>query len=157
MGGSAPLPLGEAGTDGSLSFTLTGTRIADSVPRKKYEGPPLGARQGAKLVVADIEFLNDGQESVDIHCAFDLGSALHDAQDRQFDHVESLYEIEGNTDCNEYIQPGFRSTETIVFEIPADAEPAVVRLWDPNEGGGAFGDDAFGEQTSVVYDIRGQL
>ncbi len=109
---------------------------------------------GSKLVLAYVDFLNDRKESVDIYCDFHLGTALYDSDGRKFDHVRSLYEIVGNTGCNERIQPGFGSSEAIAFEIPEGATPVAVVFWDPQEADDPMGKISLVRFTLAVADFN---
>jgi hypothetical protein len=145
------LRVGMTGRDGGEVFTLRHVALVSSLPRKVsyvLGDKPLLPRPRAKLVVAYVDFLNDRKASVDIYCAFHLGSALYDSDGRRFDHVPSLYEIVGNTGCNERIQPGFGSSEAIAFEIPEGATPVTVVFWDPQEA-----DDALGKISVVRFTL----
>jgi hypothetical protein len=121
------LEIGQKGRDGSQGYVVKGVREVESMPRATQyssggrEAGLIGPRRGGRLVCVDIDFYNDGRESVDIYCSADLGMALIDRAGRKYDPLDDLYLIEGNTDCNERIQPGFSTSESIVFEIPEDA------------------------------------
>jgi|GEM_PF-5414435 len=151
------LRVGRTGRDGGEVFTLRHVAIVSSLPRKVsyvLGDEPLFPRRGGKLVVAYVDFLNDRKESVDIYCDFHLGTALYDSDGRRFDHVPALYEIVGNTGCNERIQPGFGSSEAIAFEIPAGATPVAVVFWDPQEADDAMGKISLVRFTLVAADFN---
>ena len=145
------LDVGQTGKDGGLIFTLESWSEALSLPKRR--GGEIRAKEGAKFVVARIKFQNDGRTSVDIHCNFHLGSALFDKEGRKFDHIKSLYDIEGNTGCNDNIQPGFGSRETIAFELPETAKPDYLMFWDPQD---VYGEnkDSFGEKTAIRFRLK---
>ncbi|MDP9235464.1 MAG: DUF4352 domain-containing protein [Actinomycetota bacterium] len=148
--GDNRLAIGRAGEDAGLVFKLVSVKEVASQQLKDYYGTPptLTPKKGAKLIAASFLFLNDGKQSVDIWCAFDLGSRLIDSEQRQYDPVDQLYLLAGNTDCNEAIQPGFRTSETVVFEVPRDSKPSEVDFWNPNDG-----TDYFGEATQVEFAV----
>lgn len=145
------LDVGQTGKDGGLIFTLESWSESVSLPKRR--GGEIRAKEGAKFVAARIKFQNDGKASADIHCSFDLGSALFDKDGRKFDHIKSLYEIEGNTGCNDNIQPGFGSRETIAFELPESFKPDYLMFWDPNDVLGE-NKDSFGERTAVRFRLK---
>jgi hypothetical protein len=148
---SGSLSVGETGEDAGLKFKLTEVDEVDSLPVKDdYFGAPssLSPKHGGKLIAAAFAFTNDGTKSVDIWCAFDLGARLIDNQNRQYDPVDDLYLVQGNTDCNEQIQPGFKTTETVVFEVPKSSGPVEIEFWNPNDG-----QDYFGEATAVTFAV----
>ena len=154
-GNSSPphnlLHVGQAGKDGGLIFTLESWSESQTLTNR--QGGKRRIKEGAKFVVARIKFLNDRRESVDIHCNFHLGKALFDKKGRKFDGIESLYDIAGNTHCNENIQPGFSSSEAIAFEMPEKFQPEYVKFWDPQD---VIGDtkNPFGEKTAVYFRLQ---
>lgn len=145
------LKVGQTGKDGGLIFTLESWSESLSLPKRR--GGEIRAKEGAKFVVARINFQNDGRKSVDIHCNFHLGSALFDKEARKFDHIQSLYNIEGNTGCNDNIQPGFGSHETIAFELPETAKPDYLMFWDPQDVY-KENNDSFGEKTAIRFRLK---
>ena len=142
------LKVGDVGSDGGLKFEFVGFAETTSIPGRR--GTPITAKQDAKFVAVRIKFKNEGMESADIRCDFHMGSKLYDKDGRQFDHISRLYDIEGNTRCNDNIQPGFGSSEVIAFELPTAFVPDDVKFWDPRE---KIGDDkdSFGERTAVRF------
>lgn len=145
------LDVGQSGRDGGLIFTLE--NWSESVSLQKRREGEIRAKEGAKFIVARIKFQNDGKTSVDIHCSFDLGSSLFDKDGRKFDHIKALYNIEGNTECNDHIQPGFGSHETIAFELPESFKADYLMFWDPNEIVGKD-KDSFGKSTAVQFRLK---
>ncbi len=157
---STPLPtnemlsVGQEGRDGGQIYVLKEWREATSIPHRR--GGEVVAPEGGKFIVATISFLNDGLESVDIYCSFDFGRVLFDTRGRQFDDTQraeiiAMYDIAGNTGCNDMMQPGFGSEEeTIAFMIPEDAVPDYIMFWDPNEQISER-KDSFGEVSAVRY------
>lgn len=145
------LHVGQTGKDGGLIFTLESWSESNSLSRRR--GGEIRAKEGAKFVVARIKFQNDRKESVDIHCNFHLGSVLFDKDARKFDHIQSLYNIQGNTGCNDNIQPGFGSRETIAFELPETFKPDYVMFWDPQDSNDE-GKDSFGEKTAIRFRLQ---
>lgn len=137
--------------DGGLSFSFEGWTESQSIA-KWHEGE-IRAQSGAKLVLIRINLQNVGKESADIFCNFHLGHSLFDKEGRKFDHIKEEDHIKGNTKCNDNIQPGFGNRETLAFEIPANAVPDYIKLWDPRDI--SSGDrDSFGEKTSVRFSLR---
>jgi len=145
------LDVGQTGIDGGLIFSLESWSESLSIPKRR--GGEIRAKEGAKFVVAKIKFQNNRMASVDIYCRFHLGSALFDKDNRKFDHIKSLYDIEGNTGCNDNIQPGFSSSETIAFELPEAFKPDYLMFWDPQDVIGE-NKDSFGERTSIRFRLK---
>lgn len=145
------LKAGETGRDGGLVFTLESWSESQAIPKRS--GGAIQSKEGGKFVVVRLKFQNDGKESADIHCNFHMGSKLFDSDGRKFDHIKSLYEIEGNTRCNDSIQPGFGSRETIAFELPTSFKPNYVMFWDPREIDGER-QDSFGEKSALRFKLE---
>lgn len=143
--------LGKTAKDGGLIFTLEKWQESLVIPRKT--GKEIRAKDGAKFVLVRIKFKNERKSSVDIHCSFDLGSAIFDKDGRQFDEISGLSIIEGNTDCGYHIQPGFETRETIAFEMPIKAKPEYVMFWDPNEMNDEV-KDSFGKKSGVNFKLQ---
>lgn len=142
----------KSGRDGGLVVTLESWGESQSLPMRR--GETIQAKEGAKFVWVKIKFQNDGKESVDIHCNYHLGSALFDKERRKFDSIGTRYLIDGNTECNENIQPGFSSHETFAFEIPAKFTPDYVKFWDTRENLGGGQIDSSGEKSSIQLKLQ---
>lgn len=83
-----------------------------------------------KYVTLETVVLNDSKASMDLTCSLPIISALIDDQDRRFDTIDDLYDIPGNPECNEALQPGFRDKMKFVYLVPRDAK---VVLWEFRE------------------------
>lgn len=134
-----------------MVFTLENWQESQSLPKKN--GGEIRASLGAKLVYARLRLENDGKKSIDIYCRFDFGSALVDKEDRKFDRLPNHYDVAGNIGCNDNLQPGFGTVETIVFEMPSKFEPARLVFWDPNDTVGE-NKDSFGQINAAVYRLK---
>ena len=44
---------------------------------------------------------------------------LVDLAGRQFDSIENLYDVAGNPECNDDLQPGFSANMQWVYRVPA--------------------------------------
>lgn len=135
--------VGQQGTDGSLSFKVESIQPVDSIPQEF--GDPIVPGAGAKLIAVKVTYRNDGRTKADPFCG-GQGIVLIDNQDRNFEFDSfAAISIPGNQIC-EGAQPGFRSTETVPFRIPAGAKVAAVGVWDS-----ADENDYDGDKTWVRF------
>lgn len=121
--------VGQTGKDGAITFRVTA--IEPTAPIQREFDDPISAPSGARLIRATVVIRNDGKVKVDPFCG-NSGAILIDDQGRNFEFDSGSVSIDGNSIC-EGVQPGFRSTETLVFAIPEGARPEALALWDGNE------------------------
>lgn len=136
---SAEGVLGQPVTNGGVTLTVTAVTVLPAVPREDGDVP---ARIGAKVIRVDTTVENVGQKSMDLTCGYPVTNKIWDSEKRQFDAVESSYEIPGNPGCNDGLQPGFSSPMTYVYEVP---EAAKVEFF-----GFADSDVNYGSDTSYI-------
>jgi hypothetical protein len=93
------------------------------------------APQGGHYVYVETDVLNESAEGIDLTCSDPLEVKLAGAEGRRYDPVEELWEVPGNPECNEQLQPGFSHRMTWVFLVPPRAEPdeLQVNLWTDHE------------------------
>jgi hypothetical protein len=58
---------------------------------------------------------------IDLTCSLPVKTALVDSQQRNFDPIDDLYKLKGNSNCNDNLQPGFESDMTWVYRVPSSA------------------------------------
>lgn len=127
--------IGQPVTNGGIKLTINAVSISPVVPRGRGGDQP--PRAGAKIVRVDTTVDNVGTESIDLTCSYPIANKLWDAQKRQFDSVDKLYDIPGNPECNDSIQPGFSSPMTYMYEVPQDAVIEFFGFADSNVNFGA--------------------
>lgn len=88
------------------------------------------AGPGAKYVVVRTRVTNDSTTSFDLTCSLPVSTKMLDARGRQFDAIDSLYQLRDNPECNDGLQPGFGAPMTWAYRLPADA---VVTGWSFEE------------------------
>lgn len=137
--------IGSTATDDGLEVRVKTVETVDSVPiiDDWANDGPITASKGAKLVRADVVWKNTGKTSVLNFCG-GQGAKLIDSEGREFDSHDRQYEA-SPTGCGDEVQPGFKAEDILVFELPADATPDVLKIWDSNSE-----DDFFGE-TFVLF------
>lgn len=150
---SKRLRIGDTGQDGGLLIKLKEARIVSQVPLKN--GNYLRAKEGTYFLETKITLLNESMRSIDIYCTFDFGTALFDQKGRKYDRIERHYNILGNIGCNEKIQPGFSTNETIIFLLPEGVQADYISFWNPNEIEDISDSrwDPFGGKSSVKFSL----
>ncbi|MGE3138125.1 MAG: hypothetical protein AB7I08_08690 [Thermoleophilia bacterium] len=123
--------VGQPGKDGAVIFRVTKLGPVASLP-VEYSDPVTPA-SGARLIRAEVVITNDGKVKVDPFCG-QTGAILVDQEGRNFEFDSNTVSISGNSIC-EGVQPGFRSTETLAFQVPKDARVSSLALWDNSEEG----------------------
>jgi hypothetical protein len=143
--------IGDTGRDGGITVTFKGIRKIDRIILKN--GSSLYPGEGAQFIEISITIRNDGMESKDIYCRYDIGTALYDEKMRKFDRIPQHYNIAGNMGCNEMLQPGFSEDEILVFKLPGGTHGGVLSIWDPNEIKYSSDPrwDPFGDKSSAKF------
>ncbi|EHM29095.1 hypothetical protein SPW_2553 [Streptomyces sp. W007] len=57
-------------------------------------------------------------------------NGLLDEQERRYDTIDDLYEVTGNPECNEQLQPGFKDEMQFVYRVPKGAK---IIAWEFSE------------------------
>lgn len=114
-----------------LSIPLEKIREAAGVPvGESAEFTERVPRAGGKFVVVDTTVLNDGLTPIDITCAGPIRNTLTTEGQRQYSTVDEQYNIQGNPECNDMLQPGFDAPMKFVYEVPAAAVPVAFGFSD---------------------------
>ena len=127
--------VGQTVVNGGITLTVDAVSEPPRIERSR-EGT-VAPQPGAKFVQVDTTIKNTGTKSIDLTCSYPVANKLWDADKRQFDTVDSLYELPGNPGCNDSLQPGFSSKMTYGYEIPQDAVVACLRFADSDVDYGA--------------------
>jgi hypothetical protein len=123
-------PIGVPVTKGGVTLTVNEITMPPSIPATR--GPERTPQSGGKYVRLDTTIKNDSQKSMDLTCSLDVQVVLIDRDRRQFDEVDDSYEIAGNPECNDGLQPGFSTDMAYIFEVPAQADITFFGFGDPN-------------------------
>jgi hypothetical protein len=73
------------------------------------------------------------------------GAVLLDERDRTFETLDDQLWIPGNDICGEGVQPGFKATQHLAFQMPKDAQIGGLALWN---------DDADNDILGATYVAR---
>ncbi len=129
-------PIGATYRHIDMEITLLDARSAVAVPKKQYgrrQAEDLLAGDGAKFVTVRTEVLNDAARSIDLTCSRPIQTYVFDDCGRRFDSVARLYQIAGNPECNENLQPGFTSPMTWVYRVPVHASIIAFEFEDVSD------------------------
>ena len=112
----------------SFSVYLNRSGYRQDSGSETYE--EVAAGDGAKFVTVSTRVLNDAQTSIDLTCGYPIANHLVDERERKFDAISKLYQIRGNPECNENLQPGFTSDMTWIYRVPLDASISAFEFED---------------------------
>ncbi|NUL45787.1 DUF4352 domain-containing protein [Cellulosimicrobium funkei] len=124
-----------------VRLTVTSAKASDTVTRnvtnsrqgsgyEEYDEIP--ADEGGRYIVVEAEVENIGKKSMDLTCSWPVNIMVIDREMREFDTIDSLYEIKGNPECNAELQPGFSNTITYAFMVPNDSKVPGLYFQDTN-------------------------
>jgi hypothetical protein len=134
--------VGEAGVDDDVTFKVLSLEAVSSIQTDEFSDGPITPKAGAKLVKAVVIWKNNMNKSASIFCGG--GSALLlDQNGRNFDPIDNQIDIAGNGLCDD-VQPGFKQTVTLAFQMPKDSNTTELVLWNDDAE-----DDFDGEQSDV--------
>ena len=104
---------------------------AEGVKRGSSPDETVEARAGGKFVIVSTEVTNETTQAIDLTCGFDAQAELGDADERHYEPIDNLYRVKNTPDCNEYLNPGFSTPMTWVFEVPEDTDPKYLYFANP--------------------------
>lgn len=122
--------IGEPSVSDSVTITAHSAEFSPTVSRNLsnyragsgYETyTAVEADQGGHFLILNTTVENTGRTAMDLTCGYPINILAVDDQDRIFNATKSLYEIEGNPECNSQLQPGFSSDITYAFMVPENA------------------------------------
>lgn len=123
----AQFQVGEEARNRGSVVTIKKVREASSIT---FDGAVKQAGADAKYVILETVVRNETKASMDLTCSLPIVNALIDDQDRRFDTIEDLYNVQGNPECNAQLQPGFKDEMKFVYRVPEDAN---IVLWEFEE------------------------
>ncbi|RPK93830.1 Telomeric repeat-binding factor 2 [Streptomyces sp. ADI98-10] len=119
--------IGDEARNGGAVVTVAKVRETESI---NVAGAEKKAGDGAKYVILETVVFNDTKASMDLTCSLPIVNNLLDEQDRRYDTIDDLYEVAGNPECNEQLQPGFKDEMLFVYRVPKDAK---IIAWEFSE------------------------
>jgi hypothetical protein len=100
---------------------------------------PVTAVSGARFIIATVEVKNDGQVAVQPFCGGG-GAVLIDAKNRNFSVSDDEIDLSGNTVCGGDLQPGFRNSFRLLFQVPISSRIINLAVWNDGQEGDPTGD-----------------
>ena len=147
--GASDVAMGGVGRDGGLQFRVTSVnRSSTQIPVQEY-AERVAPAKGAEFIIADVVVKNIGQTSSTPFCGAS-GTVLIDLDGKNYDPINSLYSIAGNDALCEKLNPGFKRSVRLVYEVPKNVTTHAIALWDTEENGDYNG------QTWVRVAVNGQ-
>jgi hypothetical protein len=119
-----------------MVITLLEAGSTFAIPMKQYgrrQAEDLPAGDGAKFVTVRAEVLNDAARSICLTCSRPIQTYVFDDRGRRFDSIGRLYQIAGNPDCDDHLQPGFTSQMTWVYRVPINAGIVAFEFEDVSD------------------------
>ncbi|MTE20180.1 DUF4352 domain-containing protein [Streptomyces sp. TRM43335] len=123
----AGFKIGEEARNGGAVVTINKVWETESIT---MAGVAKKAGAGAKYVILETVVFNDTKASMDLTCGLPIVNNLLDEEDRRYDSIDDLYEVAGNPECNDQLQPGFKEEMLFVYRVPKDAK---VMAWEFSE------------------------
>lgn len=125
------LPIGVKASSGGIDLTVNAIANIDSYETSyNTEFETVAPAPNARFIRVDALVSNNTKASIDLTCNLPVVAKLADSESREFDPVENLYMLPGNPACNDQLQPGFESSMTWVYEVPAAADVTVFAFRD---------------------------
>ncbi|MEU1091389.1 hypothetical protein ACFYPN_18065 [Streptomyces sp. NPDC005576] len=123
----ADFKIGDEARNGGAVVTVAKVREAESI---NVAGGVKKAGGDAKYVILETVVFNDSKASMDLTCSLPIANGLLDEQERRYDTIDDLYDVAGNPECNEQLQPGFKDEMQFVYRVPKDAK---IIAWEFSE------------------------
>ncbi|MGK5450401.1 hypothetical protein [Streptomyces radiopugnans] len=123
----AEFKIGEEARNGGAVVTINKVRETESIT---MAGVAKKAGASAKYVILETVVFNDTKASMDLTCGLPIVNNLLDEEGRRYDSIDDLYEVAGNPECNDQLQPGFKEEMLFVYRVPKDAK---VMAWEFSE------------------------
>lgn len=137
--------VGDAAADDDVTFKVTSLQTVQSIPVDEYSDP-IVRKPGTKLIRADITWKNNTNAPLDIFCGQEPAILL-DQDQRNFQPRDVTLDIAGNETCGDELQPGFKQSVTLAFQIPADSKTLGLILWNKDAE-----DDFDGSSSSIFFE-----
>ncbi|MBF6618850.1 MAG: DUF4352 domain-containing protein [Patulibacter sp.] len=138
--------IGKAATDDDMTFKVESFDRVSSVPVSEFSDPITGDDDAA-FYIATVTWKNNTSTSARNFCG-DRGAVLVDGEYRNFDIDDRTIDVADGGTCED-VQPGFKATVKLLFQMPDDAEPDMLALWNSD----APADPQ--RETYIGVDLRG--
>lgn len=136
--------IGQWGEDDDMKVKVLSMEKVDSIPPADDWSKPVNDKSGSSLIAVKIEVKNNGDNDIDPLCGGGNGFVLLDQNDRNFDALDNLLDINDNV-CGDGIQPGFKSSYTLAYRLPAGSKIGGLVVWNSDA------DDYDGEESELLF------
>ncbi|BCW35165.1 hypothetical protein StoSoilA2_12210 [Arthrobacter sp. StoSoilA2] len=82
-----------------------------------YEDVP--AQSGGRFIVVNAVVVNNAKAPIDLTCGYPIDIKVFNGSAQVYSPIQDTYKIKGNPECNAQLQPGFESTMTWAYLVPA--------------------------------------
>jgi putative hemolysin len=135
----------EWGQDDGMRVKVLSMQKVDSIPAADEFSSSVSDKAGSSLIAVRMEVQNAGKKAIDPLCGGGSGFVLLDQNDRNFDPLDKLLDINDNV-CGDGIQPGFKSTYVMAFRLPAGSHIGGLVVWNSDAS-----DDYDGGKTELLF------
>lgn len=126
VNGGVTLTLNEAFDAPSITVNETSYRRGSGYETYTERMPT----EGGKFFVARTTIENTGKRSMDLTCGYPIAIKALSDKDQEFDQADDLSDVQDNPLCNDNLQPGFSTSVTYAFVVPADANIVGLYFYD---------------------------
>jgi hypothetical protein len=139
--------VGQTAIDDGVTFKVHAIEAVSSIPRSGYyaEDGPVTPKPGAKLVKVVLTWKNNTGQPVDLFCGGGPATLL-DRDGNNYDATDDTLELNGGSGsggpCGDDVNPGFKQTLTMAFQLPKSALTQGIALWN-GEAADDFSGDTF--------------
>jgi hypothetical protein len=132
------VPVGATAIDDDVTFKVLALEPVQSIATDEYSDPVTRV-EGSKLIKAVIMWKNNTDAPLDIFCGGEPAILL-DQDERNFQPKDVTLDIAGNETCGEELQPGFKQTVTLAFQMPRESSTYGLGLWNSGSEDDPSGD-----------------
>ncbi|MBT1180857.1 hypothetical protein JS531_02485 [Bifidobacterium sp. CP2] len=144
VNGGIEMKVLEASEQATISYDTCGDGCSN------HEYAPKSPDTNTKYWVVKVEVKNNTSSPLDITCGYPYEIVAFNSKSQQYTPIRSLYQVEGNPECNAQLQPGLTSTVTYPFQTPADATMVGIGFRDVGDIlNGKAGED---DPTYIITD-----
>jgi hypothetical protein len=94
----------------------------------KYGYDDLVASPSASLYTVKLNVLNMSDDWIDLTCSFEVDVRVVDTTFKRFSSMGDSYEIAGNPECNDFMNPGFDADTLWAFNVPNRFKPVAIEV-----------------------------
>jgi hypothetical protein len=131
------------GQDDGMRVKVTSVQKVDSIPAIDEYSEPVLDKKSSSLIAVKLTVKNGTKSAIDPLCGGGHGFVLLDQDDRNFEPLDSILDINNNV-CGDGIQPGFKSSYTLAYRLPAGSKASALVMWNDDD------EDDFGGDISQL-------